>query len=101
MRPLAATLFLSQTFYGEEEKDMALTINPSVSYRILPNLIGSLGLDVSSEDMFKSQTITLTPCIEYSLKGPALLYVQYDLRLAEYKSASFHKFGFGIDIKAF
>ena len=101
MRPLIANLFLSQTFYGEEDKDMALTFNPSVSYKILPNLTGSFSLDVTSTDLFKSQVITFTPCIEYNLKGPALVYAQYDLIIARYKGDSFHRFGLGIDIKAF
>jgi hypothetical protein len=72
-----------------------------MSYRVISGLTASLNLGISTADYFETQVITLSPCLEYTLKGPAIFYVEYELKLAQYKSGSHHKFGFGIDIKAF
>ena len=101
IRPLIVSLLAGQTYYNDSDTDSMLFFTPSASYRILPALTGILSMELRTADMFKTQTVTLTPCIEYTLKGPALIYVQYQVIIAPEKEDSAHKFGFGIDIKAF
>jgi len=100
MRPLVVSLLLSQTMYGID-KDTVLLFNPSVSYRLFDNLTASFGLKVESPDYFETQVISIKPCVEYRLKGAALFYTEYEMTLAKYKGGSLHRFGFGIDVKAF
>ena len=100
MRPLTVSLLMSQTFYGTSGKDARLYFTPAVAYKILPTLTASLSLEIGSDDLFKNTNMTITPCLEYALKGPALFYVQYELELVAMKEHN-HRFGFGIDVKAF
>ena len=102
MRPLNVSLLLGQTFYGKKpDKDTFLLFNLAVSYRLLPNLTAYLSGEISSPDYFETNTYKIKPSLEYTLGGPALLYVEYELELGKYKMDSFHRFGFGMDIKAF
>jgi hypothetical protein len=99
MRPLTVSLYLKQQFSGDSE-DIGLNFIPGCSYKINPLLTASLDVDIGTVDSFKTTDLTLKPCLEYTLKGPALFYVQYELKLAEFKKNS-HSFGVGMDIKAF
>ena len=99
MRPLNVSLLLQQTFYDDTDK-LSLFFTPAASYRIMPGLTASLGVTLGTEDAFDTTDLTIRPCLEYTLKGPALIYLQYELELKEMKNDN-HKFGFGIDIKAF
>ncbi|MCL1836450.1 MAG: hypothetical protein FWG46_02755 [Treponema sp.] len=101
IRPLTVSLLMEQVIFGTPNTDPRLSFTVEGSYRIMPNLTGSLGLEIQSADLFNTQIISIHPYFEYTLKGPALLYAEYELSLAEYRSGSFHRFGFGIDIKAF
>jgi hypothetical protein len=102
MRPLNVSLLMGQLFYGSPENDKPeLFFFPSASYRILPNLTGSLTLGLETNDLFETNVYSIKPCIEFTLKGPAIFYVEYEVRIGEEKSDSSHRFGFGMDIKAF
>lgn len=102
IRPLTVSLLMEQEFYAEESKeDPKLSFTVEGAYKILPELTGSLSVGIMTADNFDSVLFTLGPCIEYTLKGPALLYAQYELGVAKYKEDSYHRFGFGIDIKTF
>ena len=99
-RPFIISLFASQIFYGTPDTDTELIFAPAISYKFTPTLTASFTWEFNSPDYFKTTNSVITPCLEYTLKGPAVFYVQYSVELAEMKNAS-HKFGFGMDIKAF
>ena len=101
IRPLTLTLLAGQTFYGDKDTDVTLFFTPGIAYRIIPALTACLDVEIFSENYFESQVITINPYLEYSLKGGALFYIEYELALAKYKKDSYHAFGFGIDIRAF
>ena len=100
MLPLTVSLLAGQTFYGDPDAKAALFFTPSATYRVLPNLSASLSLKLSSADAFKTTDLAIKPCLEYTLKGLALLYVEYELKFTDMKHDN-HRFGFGIDVKAF
>ena len=109
MRPLTVSLLAGQKYYaepnvdGDDNSNLALSFALSASYRIISNLIASLTLELSSPNKFDQVDFAITPCVEYSLKGPALLYVQYEFSLVDIGDTKQdnHRFGFGIDIMAF
>ena len=100
MKPLIVSLIAGQTVYADTKKDIGLSFTPGASYRIMPGLMGYLNVELKTNDYFETNDLKITPSLEYSLKGPALLYVQYELEMKELKNDS-HRFGFGIEIKAF
>jgi hypothetical protein len=100
IRPLTVSLHLTQKFRGNPDEDAGFGFRPGIAYRITRALTGSLELEVNTEDAFKTSNLVLTPCLEYSLPGPGLLYLQYDLKVAEFKKPS-HTIGFGFEIKSF
>ena len=100
IRPLTIQLLMEQKVYGEPDKDASLAFIPGIAYRIIPGLVASLDIGFSSADYFTTKDLMIRPCLEYTLKGPALFYVEYELKLEELKRDN-HKFGFGMDIKAF
>ena len=101
MRPLTVSMLMGQKFFGISDSDVQLFFRPSASYRIMPGLTGFLTLEANTPNYFDTTDFYITPCLEYTLKGTALIYVEYQLKLSEYKRDSYHRFGFGIDIKAF
>jgi len=100
MRPLNVHLILGQTFHGTPDSDIGLEFVVGAEYRILPNLTGSFNIILDSPDHFTTTNLTLNPMIEHTLRGPAVLYVEYELRLDNMDTAT-HTFGFGITIRAF
>ena len=101
VRPFIVSMLFGQTFYGNPDKDTFLLFKPAISYRLQPKLTSYFSYEVSSPDKFKTNTHKIKPGIEYSLGSMGLLYVEYELELAKYEMDSFHRFGFGLDIKAF
>ena len=109
MRPLIVSLLAGQKIYkhptnlDDPDSNFALTFTPSVFYRIMPNLTASLSLELDTPNKFKQVDFAIKPCFEYSLKGPALLYVEYEFRLVDIsdKKQDNHRFGFGFDVVAF
>ncbi|AEF81765.1 hypothetical protein [Leadbettera azotonutricia] len=99
-RAFTASLHLGQEFSGVKNTDADLTFIPGLSYKIIPQLTASLDVKIESPDYFKTTNLEITPCLEYSLSGPALLYLQYTLALPEFKNPS-HILGLGLEIKAF
>jgi len=100
MRPLFVYMIFGQTFSGQTDSDIGLEFTPGVEYRILPNLLGSLSMTIASPDHFTTTNLTLRPVLEYTLRGPALFYVEYELHFPNMGSPR-HTFGFGIEIRAF
>jgi hypothetical protein len=100
IRPLTASLHLGQELYGVSGTDPKLTFIPGVAYKITPALTASLDVEINSPDMFTTTNLVLTPCVEYSLPGSGLLYLEYILSMPEFKNPS-HSIGFGLEIKAF
>jgi len=100
MRPLEVYLLLGQFFSGVKDSDVGLQFTPGVSYRFTPRLTGLFSLTVYTPDAFDTTDLELKPTIEYTLGGPALLYVEYKLRFENMEKVR-HNFGFGLDIKAF
>jgi hypothetical protein len=66
----------------------------------MSNLTASVKVGFNTEDSFETMDMSVKPCLEYALKGPALLYVEYEMEVEEFKKDN-HKFRFGIDVKAF
>jgi hypothetical protein len=100
IRPLTVSLHLTQSLYGSPDKDIGLAFKPGIAYRIIQALTGSLEVEVNTDDAFKTMNMVVTPCLEYRLPGAGLLYLQYDLTVAEFKKPS-HTIGLGFEIKAF
>jgi hypothetical protein len=100
IRPLTVSLHMAQKVYGKADSDMGLAFRPGLAYRFTQTLTGSLEVEVNSDDVFKTSNLAVTPCIEYQLPGSGILYLQYDLTLAELKEPS-HTIGFGLEIKSF
>ena len=100
MRPLNVFLIFGQTFHGTEDSYVELEFTPGVEFRILPNLVASFMLTIDSPDQFTTTNLTLNPMLEYTLRGPAVFYLEYQLRLED-MSAATHTFGFGVTVRAF
>ena len=100
IRPLELSLILGQRIYGLEGKDVFLSFMPGASYRITPELTAFFDIEVNSDNGFSTANMIITPSIEFSLGGPALLYFQYQLELPEMRNP-IHRIGFGIEIRAF
>ncbi|MCL2382282.1 MAG: hypothetical protein FWC64_11980, partial [Treponema sp.] len=100
-RPLFVYLLLGQSFDGNPDNDyVGMSFTPGVEYRVTQNLTASFSLTLESPDRFTTTNLTLNPLLEYTLTGPAMLYVEYELRLDNMDRAS-HTFGFGVTIRAF
>jgi len=100
MRQLNVSLVMTQDLSRVPDSDVALEFIPGVEFRILPNLAASLSLILASPDHFTTTNLTLNPLLEYTLRGPAVLYVEYELHLPNMANPR-HTFGFGITIRAF
>ncbi|MCL2381086.1 MAG: hypothetical protein FWC64_05770 [Treponema sp.] len=100
MRDLNVFLISTQDVSRAPDSDTALEFIPGVEYRILPNLTASFSVILQSPDQFTTTNLTLNPLLEYTLTGPAMLYVEYELRLDNMDRAA-HTVGFGITIRAF
>ena len=101
VRPFIVSLLLGQTFYGNPDKDVSMLFNLGASYKLLPNLTAYVSGEISSPNYFETNKYKIKPGFEYSLGGLGLLYVEYELELAQYKMDSYHRFGFGLEILAF
>jgi hypothetical protein len=97
-----AVLHLGQSFDNSENSsgDPGLLFRPGVRYKIVPALTAFLDVEINSQDVFKTTNLVVHPWIEYSLGGLGLLYLEYQVSLADMKNPS-HLIGFGLDIKAF
>ena len=100
IRPLELSLILGQRIYGLAGKEVFLSFMPGVSYRFSPNLTALFDIEVNSDNQFSTTNMIVTPSIEFSLGGPALLYFQYQLELPA-MSNPIHRIGFGLEIRAF
>jgi len=100
MRPLNVFLVASQNFENRSGADVGLEFIPGVEYRFSPNLLGSFSIIIESPDHFTTTNLTLNPVLEYTLRGPAVLYVEYSVRFDDMDTVT-HTFGFGITIRAF
>jgi len=100
MRPLNVFLIASQSFENRSGADVGLQFIPGIEYRILPDLTGFFNIIIESPDHFSTTNLTLETMIEHTLRGPAVLYVEYAVRFDDMDSVT-HTFGFGITIRAF
>ena len=75
-------------------------ITPGIEYRFLPNLTGSLSVTLDNYGENPDNNLTIRTGIEHTLRGPAVFYVEYELRMDNMDIAT-HTFGFGITIRAF
>ena len=100
MRPLNVFLVFGQRFHGQSNTGPYWEITPGVEYRFLPNLLGTLSLTLDNYFGSPDNNLTINAGIEYTLRGPAVLYAEYLLRLDNMDRAT-HTFGFGITVRAF
>jgi len=100
VRPLNVFLVASQNFENRSDSDVGLEFIPGIEYRILPDLTGSFSVIIESPDHFTTTNLTLNPLLEYTLRGPAILYFDYQLRFDDMDTVT-HTVGFGITIRTF
>ena len=100
IRPLNVFLIFSQRFHGESGVGPYWEITPGLEYRFLPNLTGTLSVSLDNYGGSPDNNLTIRTGIEHTLRGPAFLYAEYELRLDKMDTAT-HTFGFGITIRAF
>ena len=100
MRGLNVSLVATQDISREPDSDVALEFIPGAEFRFLPNLLGSLSLILASPDHFSTTNLSINPMLEFMLRGPAIFYMEYELRLEDMDTA-IHVFGFGVTISAF
>ena len=100
MRPLDVYLIFGQRFFARSGVGPEWVITPGVTYRFLPNLTGDFSISLDNYEENPNKNLTITTVLEYTLRGPAILYVEYELHLANMNRAN-HTFGFGITIRAF
>ena len=100
MRPLFVYLIFGQRFHGESNVGPYWEITPGVTYRFMPNLTGALSMTLDNFDGNPNNNLTINTSLEHTLRGPAIFYVEYELRLDNMDTAT-HTFGFGITIMAF
>ena len=100
MRPLTVYLIFGQRIFARSDASMEWIITPGVSYRFLPNLTGDFRISLDNYHGSPNNNLTILTALEYTLRGPAIFYVEYELHLENMERAS-HTFGFGITIRAF
>jgi len=100
MRPLTVYLIFGQRIFARAGAGMEWVITPGVTYRFLPNLTGDFRISLDNYEGNPNNNLTIITAIEYTLRGPAVLYAEYELNLANMDRAT-HTFGFGITIRAF
>ena len=100
MRPLNVYLIAGARFFARDGAGMEWMIAPGVTYRFLPNLTGDFRISFDNYEENPNNNLTITTALEYTLRGPAIFYVEYELRLDNMERAN-HTFGFGITIRAF
>jgi len=99
-RPLFVYLIMGQRVFGTSHLDTGLEFTPGVDFRFTPDLTGIFRMTIDSPDNFSTTNLTLRPTLEYTLRGPAIFYLEYELHLADMDSVT-HTLGFGITIRAF
>jgi hypothetical protein len=106
-RSVDVSLIASQYLSDNPDNDyIEMMFGPGLTYRFLPNLVGSLRAMIDSPDHFSTQNLRIRPSLGHTLRGPALFYVQYELLLPDIGSSNpmnraVHTVGFGLEIRAF
>jgi len=100
MRPLDVFLIFGQRIFARSGAGPEWIITPGVTYRFLPGVTGEFRISLDNYDGNPDKNLTMLAAIEHTLRGPAILYVEYELRLDNMDRAN-HTFGFGITIRAF
>jgi hypothetical protein len=59
--------------------------------------------EMNSPDSFETTNLSIIPSLEFTLRGPAVFYAEYELGVNDMSNARTmnHKFGIGLEIKAF
>jgi len=105
--PVSVSLIAHQRFFGNPNMNyVGMMFGPGVTYRhrLFPNLTGSLRMIVESPDHFSTTDMIIRPAIEKTLAGPALFYIQYEVRLPDVGASgnrAVHAVGFGLEIRGF
>jgi len=100
MRPLNVYLIFGQRHFARSGVGPEWVVTPGVSYRFLPNLTGDFRVSLDNYDGNPNNNLTIVTALEYTLRGPAILYMEYEVNLADMDRAT-HTFGFGITIRTF
>jgi hypothetical protein len=97
---VSASLQADQVLSGNSDAKPFLSFTPGLQYRITKESTFFLEAAFESADEFDHTDFELKPYIELALAGPAVFYVEYALKLSEFKNDS-HRLGFGLEVKAF
>jgi hypothetical protein len=97
---VSASLQAEQVVSGNTDVKAFLSFTPGVRYRVTKESTFFLETTFASADEFAHTDFELKPYIELALAGPAVFYIEYALQLSEMKYGS-HRFGFGLEMKAF
>ena len=100
LRPFNVFLIFGQRIHGTSGAGAEWEITPGIEYRFLPNLTGSLSVTLDNYRGNPDNNLTVRAGIEHTLRGPAIFYVEYELRLDNMENPA-HSFGFGITLRAF
>ncbi|MCL2382397.1 MAG: hypothetical protein FWC64_12565, partial [Treponema sp.] len=99
-RPLTVYVIYGMRFFARAGAGPEWVVTPGVSYNFLPNLTGDFRVSLDNYGVSPNNNLTLVTALEYTLTGPAMLYVEYELRLDNMDRAT-HTFGVGITIRTF
>jgi len=100
MRPLNVFVIFGQRFFARDGAGSEWIVTPGVTYRFLPNLTGDFRISLDNYDGSPNNNLTIITALEYTLRGPAILYVEYEVHFANMERVT-HTFGFGITIRTF
>jgi len=100
MRPLNVYMIVGHTNHADSETSATWEITAGVEYRILSNLLGTFSMTLDNFSGNPNNNLTFNPALEMTLRGPAIFYVEYEMRLDNMERIN-HTFGFGMSIRAF
>ena len=100
MRPLNVYLIAGLRLFARPGAEPEWMVAPGVTYRFLSNLTGEFRISLDNYEGSPNNNLTILAALEYTLRGPAILYVEYQMRLDNMDRVN-HTFGFGITIRAF
>ena len=100
MRPLEVYLIFGQRIFARSGAGPEWIVTPGVTYRFLPNLAGDFRLSIDNYEGNPNNNLTMITALEYTLRGPAVFYVEHQLNLTNMDRAA-NTIGFGMTIRAF
>ena len=105
-RPLFVYLIYGQritrrdTANNSSDMGFEWEITPGVEYRFLPDLTGIFTVTLDNFRQNPNNNLTIRTGIEYLLRGPAVFYAEYEVRLDNMETVR-HTISFGLTVRTF